>query len=36
MIDPKQIPLEPANELEGVMVQVAAGTREEADFFERL
>ena len=36
MIDPKQIPLEPANELEGVMVQVAAGTREEADFFARL
>jgi SseB protein N-terminal domain len=36
MIDPKQIPLEPANELEGVMIQVAAGTREEADFFARL
>jgi len=34
--DPKQIPLEPANELEGVMVQVAAGTREEAAFFARL
>ena len=31
VIDPKQIPLEPANELEGVMVQVAAGTRDEAD-----
>jgi hypothetical protein len=34
--DPKRIPLEPANELEGVMVQVAAGSREEAAFFERL
>ena len=36
MIDPQQIPLEPANELEGVMVQVAAGARDEGAFFERL
>jgi SseB protein N-terminal domain/SseB protein C-terminal domain len=34
--DPKQIPLEPANELEGVMVQVAAGTRDERAFLTRL
>jgi hypothetical protein len=36
VIDPTQIRLEPANELEGVMIQVAAGAREEAAFFERL
>ncbi len=36
MIEPGRIPLEPANELEGVMVQVAAGAREESAFFERL
>ena len=36
MTDQKQIPLEPANELEGVMVQVAAGTRDEQAFFTRL
>ena len=36
MTDPRRIPLEPANELEGVMVQVVAGAREEAAFFERL
>lgn len=35
-IPPRQIPLEPSNDLEGVMVQVAAGTRDEAAFFERL
>ena len=36
MTGPKRIPLEPANELEGVMVQVVAGARDEAAFFERL
>lgn len=36
MTDPRQIPLEPENELEGVMVQVAAGTRDEQAFFTRL
>jgi hypothetical protein len=35
-IPPQQIPLEPSNDLEGVMVQVAAGTRDEAAFFQRL
>jgi SseB protein N-terminal domain len=34
--DPTQIPLQPSNELEGVMVQVAAGTRDEEAFFARL
>lgn len=36
MTEPERIPLEPANELEGVMVQVVAGARDEAAFFERL
>lgn len=36
MTDPRRIPLEPSNELEGVMVQVVAGARDEAAFFERL
>jgi SseB protein N-terminal domain/SseB protein C-terminal domain len=35
-LDPRDIPLQPANDLEGVMVQVAGGVREEAELFRAL
>lgn len=35
-LDPREIPLQPDNDLEGVMVQVAGGVREEADLFRAL
>jgi hypothetical protein len=35
-LDPRDIPLQPANDLEGVMVQVAGGVRDEAELFRAL
>lgn len=35
-LDPRDIPLQPANDVEGVMVQVAGGVRDEAELFRAL